>query len=272
MDTSCIDATIAAVERPHAGRPPLQPVGWLALQVLRMQRDVLAGLHLDTPPIEPAVAAGRLAGGHPALGFDDLHVKPGTLHQTWHAAVSLFAEEGALTSAEAEELLNEGESGERLMRLAVPWYEHGAYESLQLRSSLTPELLDVTLKPWLLAAAQAVAPYLPAGDHGVPGCPACGGQPDLALVHRDGRRSLLCSRCDTEWIGRPSGCPICGRANGQEYHQGRTPGYLLMECRAGGHALPTVDAASFPEELMLPAERIFAIELDHLAAELNLPA
>lgn len=266
-----MDATIAALTGNHPGRPEPTPVMDLALDVVRLQREVLAGLPEDMPSPEPEVVAGRLAAGNSALGFHDLHIDPELYHQTWLRAVALFSTAGAISTQEMNDLLDEGESGERLMRLTEPWYEHGADESISLRSDLTPETIGVAVKPWLLAAAARVARSVRRQEWRRSYCPTCGGEPDLAVLHGGNTRSLLCSRCDTLWEWRLEGCPLCDDLDTPtRLHQGPMPGYTLLECTGCDRALKTVDAAVLGQNLVPAAERLFAAQLDHLAAELNL--
>lgn len=262
---------MAAITNPPQGRPALNPVAELALDVLRLQRDVLGEMGEESRPLKASVVQGRLAAGNPALGFEDLHIDPKKYHDVWTRSVDLCAARGALTSDESAALLSEGEPPDMLMRLTQPWYEHGADDSISFRSDLTPEMISISVKPWLLAAATRIASQLETTAWTLPYCPACGGEPDLAVIHRDGRRSLLCSRCDTIWQWKHVGCPFCEYDNPRiEYHQGSTPGYALQECKGCQRALKTVDASALGEDLTPAAERLFAADLDHLAAQLNL--
>ncbi len=270
MDTTALDAAISALSSHRPDRPELPPVGELALHLLRLQRETLAAIPVVGPP-SMEVAHERLREGGPALRFRDLQIEPETYHQTWVRAVELCADDGALTSAEVGDLLAEGESGDRLLRLTQPWFEHGADDSISLRSDLTPEIISIAAKPWLLAAAERVAEVVSRDEWTASGCPACGGEPDLAVAHTHGPRTLVCSRCDTLWPWPHDGCPFChsGPEN-VRLHEGPSPGYYLQECLSCGRALKSVQGGVLGEDLSPAAERVFAAHLDHLAAQLNL--
>lgn len=71
------------------------------------------------------------------------------------------------------------------------------------------------------------------GDWKKPTCPCCGGSPDLA-VKAEGRRWLICARCDTRWQSPTTGCLTCEASRAPTFVRVDAPdlGYELLVCHA----------------------------------------
>ena len=86
------------------------------------------------------------------------------------------------------------------------------------------------LRYYIKVVGQAFLPaagFQPASGPSRFPCPHCGGLPVLAVLRPEGdggKRSLLCSVCDTEWEFRRLLCPACG-----EEDPGKLPIYLAEE-------------------------------------------
>ena len=107
-------------------------------------------------------------------------------------------------------------------------------------------------------------------------CPHCGGAP-LAAVLRDepeirGRRTLLCSLCQSEWTFPRTRCPACGeeRAEKRPHHVSESwPHIRLEEC---GSCRTYVKAIDLREAgLAVPVvDELASVELDLWAGEQGL--
>lgn len=64
-------------------------------------------------------------------------------------------------------------------------------------------------------------------------CPCCGGPPDLAVKVKD-VRSLVCARCDTQWLAPTSGCLGCEATRPPTFVRvdALDLGYELLVCHA----------------------------------------
>ncbi len=88
-------------------------------------------------------------------------------------------------------------------------------------------------------------------------CPFCGGRPGVAVLRPEGdgaKRSLVCSRCLTEWDYRRIACPACSEEQNLSVYTAEQFPYLRVEacdsCKAyikavdlskNGRAVPVVD-------------------------------
>jgi FdhE protein len=78
-------------------------------------------------------------------------------------------------------------------------------------------LARVVLQPY--AERLAEARDFTIVDSATSQCPNCGGDPQLAIIRPEGdggKRSLLCSFCQTEWEYRRILCPKCGEQHNQK--------------------------------------------------------
>ena len=131
-------------------------------------------------------------------------------------------------------------------------------------------LLNGALHPFLKRAAQELKPLLEGATWYRSSCPICGGEPDFAgLSLEKGARSLLCSRCDTEWDYQRTGCPCC-KAEGTEiwgYYPGEGGRYRLYACESCKRYLKTIDLREVGQMVCLPVERVVTVAMDVAAWE-----
>ncbi len=145
----------------------------------------------------------------------------------------------------------------------------GSAESIGLDGTLLDFVLNNTLHPFLRAQAAALEPWFDEGLWFRGYCPACGGQPDLAVFERGtGARSLLCSRCDTEWAFKRLACPFCGNEDPSQlsYYPTKDKRYRLDVCEVCKGYLKTLDCREDWSQVSLPAERVLTVGLDLAAA------
>jgi FdhE protein len=75
-------------------------------------------------------------------------------------------------------------------------------------------------------------------------CPICGSYPNFSRLNRDGKRSLYCVMCDTEWSFKRIGCPYCANEDQKTLNFFTVEGeekyrvYLCQKCKG---YLKTVD-------------------------------
>jgi len=125
------------------------------------------------------------------------------------------------------------------------------------------------LRPFLRARAEDLTPFVDDGAWYRRHCPLCGGEPDMAALEKDnGRRRLLCSRCDSEWTFRRLGCPFCANEDPAQlaYYPSDDNIYRLNVCEQCRRYLKTIDLREAAGERYLTAERVLTLGMD-LAAE-----
>jgi len=131
-------------------------------------------------------------------------------------------------------------------------------------------VFSTSLRPFLRARAEELAPLVDDSAWYRRQCPICGGEPDMGALGKDnGRRRLLCSRCDHEWTFRRLGCPFCGEEAPDHlgYHPTDDNIYRLSVCEQCHRYLKTIDLREVAGERYLTAERILTMGMDVAAEE-----
>ncbi len=102
-------------------------------------------------------------------------------------------------------------------------------------------------------------------------CPLCGAEPGMArIVREDGRRSLVCSLCRSEWVYARLRCPFCAtdqRPQLRHFTVDADPAHRVECCAQCRRYLKTVDERRIDYQPFIPAEEIVTIHLDNLARE-----
>lgn len=130
----------------------------------------------------------------------------------------------------------------------------------------TAFLISQALRPFLHRAARAASVYLTTGDYWHWGhCPACGGEPDFAVLEREsGTRQLFCSRCDTGWHFKRIACPFCDTENPRSlaYYPGEDGAYRLYVCAECHCYVKTLDLRETFGLFVLQVERVLTAGMD----------
>jgi FdhE protein len=263
------------------------------LQELRSQSDKRAGLadtielhcelleaqaHAQVPLGRPALsgeeAGARLQQGYPLLAPEHLAVDG-------QALAGLFDQMGRIVAERRPELAEVlagirdwlDERRDRIGALAVEYLREGRVregEESGLDGYLLTFIFINALRPFLRAQAQALAPWVDDSVWYRSRCPICGGEPDVAALERgNGRRRLLCSRCDSEWTFQRVGCPFCGNEDPSQlaYYLSDDQVYRLNVCEQCRRYLKTIDLRQVAGERLLAAERVLTAAMDVAALE-----
>jgi FdhE protein len=139
-----------------------------------------------------------------------------------------------------------------------------------LDANLVGFIFNNALRPFLRAQAQALALAVEDAVWYRARCPVCGGEPDLAALEREsGRRRLLCSRCDSEWVFQRIGCPFCGNDESSRlaHYSSDDQVYRLSVCEQCRRYLKTIDLRQVRGERLLSAERVLTAGMDMAARD-----
>lgn len=138
-------------------------------------------------------------------------------------------------------------------------------------SGLTTFVLTHTLRPFLRRYAQAYASLVDEAGWKRGYCPVCGGEPDFASLSasQEGARTLLCSRCDNEWLYARLGCPFCENKDYRRisYFSEEKGLHRLYVCDNCQRYLKTVDLRGALGRVLLPVERVLTLGMDLAAQE-----
>jgi len=228
------------------------------------------------PALTAAEAHARLEEGHPLVSAEELDADPTSLVELCARIGFTIAEhkrERVKALARIHAWLYEGRH--QIRALAVEYLRSGGVSisaAAGINRGLLVFVLDSGLRPFLRAQAEALAPLVDDGSWYRGYCPICGGEPDIgALEKSNGRRRLLCSRCDSEWTFRRLGCPFCGNEEvGQLGHYPSNDNvYRLSVCERCHRYLKTIDLREVAGEHPLAAERILTAAMDAAAERMG---
>jgi len=253
-------------------RPELADTIELHCELLEAQAR--AQVSAGRPALTGEEATARLEQGDPLLSPESLGVDSQTLAGLCDQIGLIVGErrpELAETLARIRAWLDERRP--RIEALAVEYLREGRVregEEAGLDGNLLAFILNNTLRPFLRAQAQALAPWVDDSMWYRGRCPICGGEPDMAALERgSGRRRLLCSRCDSEWTFQRIGCPFCGNDEPRQlaYYPSDDQMYRLSVCERCRRYLKTIDLRQVAGERLLPAERILTVAMDVAALD-----
>lgn len=229
--------------------------------LLQIHEEVENNIKASLDLVDEGVMNERMHSGKPQLSFEQLSIDPHLFaDQVQRILALLFTyqeEEVEVPSLKEADLL-----------------EKARLHFLQTRSIENPDLLelaiDQALIPYLEHAASQVMPHLDTKKWLRSNCPCCGAEPNFAYLEAEGTRSLVCSRCHTQWRFKRTGCPYCGNIDPKTlryYPAGEKKNYRLYVCDTCKRYLKAVDQRIVGTDIDLIAEPILTWSLDKAARE-----
>ncbi len=209
---------------------------------------------------------------------------PEELSLDWEPVKNLYRElvqqlkarpEGLRQIEGLEQALVEGPDGTPILMRAVLSSDLNAIEATAKELKIDPPvlalLLHLSMRPALLAAAQAAKSRLDLTKWHYGHCPVCGSAPRLAdLSGEGGKRTLHCSLCETAWPYVRLRCPFCENENRKDlsYLKAENEDYLRVDlCSRCGQYLKTIDLRELPGAIILPLDDVATWHLDLIAQE-----
>jgi FdhE protein len=261
------DAILQELHRQAEQRPDLADTLELHCELLKAQAS--ARVSPGSPALAGEEANARLQQGVPLLSPESLGVDGRTLAGLCDQ-VGLIVAERRPDLAEALARIRAWleDRRDQIGAVAVDYLRDGQVREGQeagLDGKLLTFVLNNALRPFLRAQAEALAPWVDDSAWYRGRCPICGGEPDLAALERgNGRRRLLCSRCDSEWTFQRIGCPFCGNNDPRQlaYYLSDDQIYRLNVCKQCRRYLKAIDLRQVAGERLLPAERILTVAMD----------
>ncbi len=246
-----------AGERPHAG------------EILALYRQVLA---LQEPLFGRAPELGAPQQGRPSIG----RLPFARLDGLFVGFVADLAADANDELSEVGSAILRAPAGLRTDLLRLTAVQGDLVPLGRGLSVPVPELAFFSrafLQPFAEVLMGAAEPAL-SGEGPDAVCPRCGWPPQVAVLRDDGetqgRRTLVCGLCATEWPYPRVRCPSCGEVEAGKLalHEAEgVPALRLAECescqaylkevdlRLDGHAVPVVDDLATPELDVWAGER-----------------
>ena len=233
-------------------------------QLSRAQCEFMAEVDKDSFPANRELNFSRLTEGVPQFTFEELLInREDFLRLSIRMAgiitkhMPQYGTGGGVTTDEV------------LLKIAQTIFESRKPVVL---SDAPPNVTSLTaglaLIPYLQRACGAMVALIPQDSWERPYCPVCGGKPSFAALDKEsGARSLLCSRCNAEWLFGRIGCAFCESTEKQLYYPGEDGLYRLYVCDVCKRYLKTIDLRQAGRDLYLPVECIVTVSMDIAAQE-----
>lgn len=254
-------------------------------EVLDLQIALLElQLEVDIPAVEVKLGAEeatlRRRQGIPLVSGRELELD-------WDSFADFFRQICQVSATHRQDLADALETLEKSLvdepAQVRSWVAHFMAES-RLSGESDPAgiktfVLTHTLRPFLHRYAEAYRSLVDEQGWKKGYCPICGGDPDLGSLgstkattgdsEKEGARTLLCSRCDTEWYYMRVGCPFCEAEDLSKvayYPENKGP-HRLYVCDHCQRYLKQVDLRAAPGRVLLPVERVLTLAMDVAARE-----
>ena len=211
-------------------------------------------------------------------------LNPEELALNWDQAKDLYHQlvdqlkarpEGLRQIEGLEQALAEDQDGIPSLMKALLASDFNSIETTAKKFGIDPPVLGLflhlSMRPALLAAAQAAVSRLDLNKWHYGHCPVCGSAPRLAdLSGEGGKRTLHCSLCETAWPYVRLRCPFCENENRKDlsYLKAENEDYLRVDlCGRCGQYIKTIDLRELPESIILPLDDVATWHLDLIAQE-----
>jgi len=266
------ELVIARLQEQARTQGPLPPLLAFYQHLAALQVEVGHCIRVPIAVPAPPVARASADAGRPLITDTDLAVDWALLRQTYQRVVALFANHAPLfgTLPAAITSLTPGRVINR-RTLRAWWRGRGIVLPVPVADTQQPLLRGVfhaAITPFLTRHAAAVAAAMDVDTWRRGYCPACGGNPDFAYLHRETTaRWLVCSRCDTPWVYQRLQCPYCANQdqNKLAFFTDEPGRYRLYVCDACHRYLKAVDLRQAPAEPLFALERLLTLDLDQQA-------
>jgi FdhE protein len=231
----------------------------------------------STVRIEAAVARDRLGAGQPLFASGTLPIPVSLFQEALADLRPLLPPEGPaqamldrlvasslMTSSNVETLLGDlvNECDTCIRQLT---------DTTGTDSDISAFLLHTALSPFLEKQVTPHREWVEMVDWRQGICPMCGSEPWMArLAHQDGRRTLVCSLCHTEWRFDRLRCPFCeddGQPLVHHFTVDDDEAHRVDCCNRCHRYIKTVDERVWGRPANLMVEDVITAHLDTLARE-----
>lgn len=261
-------------------QPELSSAVNLHLELLELERRILARIPLPFIELSEAILTQHQAEGRPILRFEDIPLDLTDLRLMVRQTADVLHRYGALDDADHREAQTLGRDM-KLVAMAAAWYRSAA--GLQVSAVGVPasgatagtdlgimaEVLGQAMRPFLGRCAEVLQqrPELALWTH--PYCALCGGEPDLAVIMATGERHLICGRCSLRWKFEALTCPYCRNSDRTRITSFATPDglYRVYACDVCQRYLKAYDSRRAQRPVMPVVDSVATLPLDAAAMQ-----
>jgi FdhE protein len=224
----------------------------------------------DTEVRDDLARRWRLEGGIPQLTFDQLRIEPEAFAQLVERVAAVLLRHNPGWQQDRESWTSQSlvaqtqEVFESWDTLTAPKSEPEVNGDRE-RGLDHPRALAVgfALAPYLQRASETVLPLLDLTLWTKGYCPICGGRPNFALLAEEsGARTLICSRCTSQWPYSRLRCPFCTAGERPVYYPSEDGMHRLYVCEECRNYLKAVDLRKARRVVQPMVERLLTVGMD----------
>lgn len=213
---------------------------------------------------EKAIDLARLASGFPQVSLDELRMEAAPFIDLYRDIAPLLIRHMGYLPLDGGEPKQET----MLAHMREIFNSRAPLVGAGQPADLLRTAGGLALAPYLQLACEYLMPRITQSAWHRGHCPVCGGAPSFAAVLAEpGFRTLLCSRCNGEWLFRRMGCPFCLERDHQTYYPSEKGGYRLYVCEACHRYIKSLDLKESASERCLPVEALLTVSMDVAAQE-----
>lgn len=272
---------VAALRRLKAAQPQLASAVDMQIEIVALYRRAKTRVTTRVFDIGADALAGRLAAGHPIVGFDDVPYDWPELRGLFRQVVDLLRRFELVEASEYDAMQALVRSGRPRPDEVAAWYNTTPAQGRPngadpLAGGTQSQVLAVASRPFLSRAVEMIQERTDLSVWTKPYCPFCGGDAELGAIDASGQRRLICGRCAGKWQFDDIECPFCGirdpaRTANFELScwpdAGRDGIYRLTGCDACRRYLKSHLARGSSRPVMLDVDTIGSLLLDAAAAQ-----
>lgn len=263
---------IAELRALRARHPELAPAVDLQVDLMELERRLLA--RIPTPPIPPSavILMDRLERGMRMLELEDLPLDWADVRLALRQTADVLARHDALEPSQHETLTQLARDGMATERLIRAWYgetRQGPASPASDRPAIFDDVAGLAIRPFLMRTLDLVNRLVRLDGWDRPWCPFCGAEPDFAVLLDDQHRALVCSRCQGRWPWEAVGCPWCLTRDRTRLPMfaSRDRRYRVYACQVCRRYLKAVDVRHASRPAMPPVDAIATLPLDAAAVQ-----
>jgi formate dehydrogenase maturation protein FdhE len=254
---------IAALRELKEQNPELAPAADLQIELAQITKRVSARAPLPALASNEARQA-RIGAGTRVLSFQDFRFDWSAVRLALREVARALDSVGAAQEEDCRTVdgLVRGETP-ALERCLQQWFDgEPLTEGLQ-------EIFDTAMCPFMARAASAALTGIDLSTWNRTTCPACGADPDFAVIAKDARRHLSCHRCRAQWPWHAWACPRCENADQSTISSfaSRDGLYRIYACGKCQRYLKAFDCRTAPRAFLPDVDLIATIPLDAAAIQ-----
>jgi formate dehydrogenase maturation protein FdhE len=251
--------------------PELAPAADMHLELLALERRVLARVAQPWIEITDEIVMRHNAEGQALVKFEKVPLDMTDLRLLVRRITDILLRYDALDTVAEARLERAGRDAD-LLGDARRWYAVAAdpprNDGPETDDALA-QVLALAMRPFLLRCASAVqaTSHLHLWTH--PRCPACGGEPELAVITPAAERHLVCGRCALQWHFDALTCPFCGNNDRARITSFATSDgkYRVAACERCRRYLKAYDGRHSTRGIMPIVETVAMLPLDAAAIQ-----